>query len=149
MERICWSVEGLHKGDAQKCYDECQTLAEVTPENVLNMARSKKTELHKCFEWDDSIASEKYRLIQAREIIRHFVIMPPEEKAEETPKVRSYQVTTKRNVYEPTRVILQKPDEYMALLKKAKAELEAFKRRYKTLTELEELFEIIDELLIA
>lgn len=75
--------------------------------------------------------------------------MPPEEKEESTPKVRSYQVTTKRNVYEPTRVILQKPDEYMALLKRAKAELEAFKQRYKTLTELEELFEVIDELLIA
>ena len=148
MERICWSVEGLHKGDAQKCYDECQTLKEVTPENVLAKAKNKKTELHKCFEWDDSVASEKYRLIQAREIIRHFVIMPPEKK-EDAPKVRSYQVTTKRNVYEPTRIIMQKPDEYMALLKRAKAELEAFKQRYKTLTELEELFEVIDELLIA
>lgn len=148
MERICWSVEGLHKGDAQKCYDECQTLKEVTPENVLAKAKNKKTELHKCFEWDDSVASEKYRLIQAREIIRHFVIMPAEKK-DDTPKVRSYQVTTKRNVYEPTRIIMQKPDEYMALLKRAKAELEAFKQRYKTLTELETLFEVIDELLIA
>lgn len=149
MERICWSVEGLHKGDAQKCYDECQTLNEVTPENVLNKARDGETELHKCFEWDDSVASEKYRLIQARDIIRHFVIMPPEEKKDDTPKVRTYQITTKTNVYEPTKVILQKPDEYMALLQRAKEELEAFKRRYKTLTELEALFEAIDELLIA
>ena len=149
MERICWSVEGLHKGNAELCYKECQTLNEVTPENVLNKARDGETELHKCFEWDDSVASEKYRLIQARDIIRHFVILPPEEKKDDTPKVRTYQITTKTNVYEPTKVILQKPDEYMALLQRAKEELEAFKRRYKTLTELEALFEAIDELLIA
>lgn len=149
MERICWSVEGLHKGNAELCYKECQTLNEVTPENVLNKARDGETELHKCFEWDDSVASEKYRLIQARDIIRHFVILPPEEKKDDTPKVRTYQITTRTNVYEPTKVILQKPDEYMALLKRAKEELEAFKRRYQTLTELEALFEAIDELLIA
>lgn len=149
MERICWSIQGLHKGDAQKCYDECQTLSEITPESVLNKARGKKTELHKCFEWDDTVAGEKYRLIQARQIIQHFVIVTPEEEDTEPVKVRSYQVTTQKNVYEPTRVIMQKPDEYKALLKRAKAELESFKQRYKTLTELEELFEVIDELLIA
>ena len=151
MERICWSVEGLHKGNAELCYKECQTLNEVTPENVLNKARDGKTELHKCFEWDNAIASEKYRLIQARDIIRHFVILTPEtEEAEDEPvKIRSYQITTARNVYAPTRTIVQQPDEYKALLKRAKAELEAFKQRYKTLTELESLFEVIDELLIA
>ena len=143
MERITWAVAGLHKGDAQKCYDECQTLEEVTPANVLEKARNKKTELHKCFEWDDSVAGEKYRLIQARQIIQHFVIIPPDDE-EDTPKVRSYQITTERSKYEPTRMFLQNPDEYKELLKRAKNELEAFKQRYKTLTELETIFEEID-----
>lgn len=146
MERIKWAMEGLHKGDAQKCYDECQTLEEVTPENVLNKARNKKTELHKCFEWDDSVAGEKYRLIQAREIIRHFVIVTSEDK-EDAPKIRSYQITTTTNKYEPTRLFIQKPDEYTALLERAKSELEAFKQRYKMLSELEEIFAAIDELI--
>lgn len=144
--RISWAFP--HSGDAQKCYDECQTLKEVTPENVLNKARDEETELHKCFEWDNKVAGEKYRLIQARDIIRHFVIVTPEESEEEEPiKVRSYQITTARNVYEPTKVFLQKPDEYAALLERAKNELEAFKQRYKILTELEEIFEAIDLLL--
>jgi protease II len=147
MERICWAIEKLHKGDAQKCYDECQSLPEITPENVLEKARDKKTELHKCFEWNDSIASEKYRLIQARQIIQHFVIV--QEEKEEAPKIRSYQITTKCNTYEPTRMFLQKPDEYAALLERAKNELEAFKRRYQMLAELEQLFEAINELLVA
>ena len=150
MERITWAIEGLHKGDAQKCYDECQTLNEVTPENVLEKARNEETELHKCFEWDNDVASEKYRLIQAREIIRHFVIVTPEASEDEetpAPKIRSYQITTVTNKYEPTRVFLQKPDEYKALLQRAKNELEAFKQRYKMLAELEEIFNDIDRLI--
>lgn len=143
MERITWAVAGLHKGDAQKCYDECQTLEEVTPANVLEKARNKKTELHKCFEWDDSVAGEKYRLIQARQIIQHFVIVPPDDE-EDTPKVRSYQITTECTKYEPTRMFLQNPDEYKELLKRAKAELAAFRQRYKMLSELENIFAEID-----
>lgn len=145
MERITWAIEGLHKGDAQKCYDECQTLKEVTPESVLDKAKNAKTELHKCFEWDDSVAGEKYRLIQARQIIQHFVIVTSEK--EDTPRIRSYQITTTTNKYEPTKVFLQKPDEYTALLERAKNELEAFKQRYKMLSELEEIFEDIDRLI--
>lgn len=147
MERIKWSIERLHKGDAQKCYDECQTLSEVTPENVLEKAKDESTELHKCFEWDDSVAGEKYRLIQARQIIQHFVIVQEEKK--DAPKIRQYQITTTKNVYEPTKVFIQKPDEYAALLERALRELEAFKRRYETLAELEQIFEAIDELLVA
>ena len=147
MERIKWSIDHLHKGDAQKCYDECQTLTEVTPENVLEKARDEKTELHKCFEWNDSIASEKYRLIQAREIIRHFVIVQEDKK--DAPKIRQYQITTKMNTYEPTKMFIQKPDEYAALLERAKNELEAFKRRYQMLAELEQIFEAIEDLLVA
>ena len=143
MERITWAVAGLHEGDAQKCYDECQTLEEVTPANVLEKARNKKTELHKCFEWDDSVAGEKYRLIQARQIIQHFVIVPPDDE-EDTPKVRSYQITTECTKYEPTRMFLQNPDEYKELLKRAKAELAAFRQRYKMLSELENIFAEID-----
>ena len=145
MEIIRWSVEGLHKGDAEKCYQECQTLAEITPENVLEKARNKRTELHKCFEWDDSVASEKYRLIQARDVIRHFVIVTPEKEDDEEPvKIRSYQVSSTTNVYKPTRMFLQEPDEYKALLKRAKEELAAFRQRYKMLAELESIFAEID-----
>ena len=147
MERIKWAIQGLHKGDAQKCYEECQTLKEVTPENVLELAKDESTELHKNFEWDNDIAGTKYRLIQARQIIQHFVIVQEEKK--DAPKIRSYQVTTTKNTYEPTKLFIQKPDEYAALLERAKNELEAFKRRYQTLAELEQLFEAIEEILAA
>ena len=143
MEVITWAFP--HKGDAEKCYRECQTLSEITPENVLDLARDENTELHKCFEFDDTIAGEKYRLIQARDIIRHFVIKYKNDGGEEQ-KIRTFQITTATNHYEPTRVIMKNPNEYAALLSRAKEELRNIKRRYKTLAELEEVFEAIDNL---
>ena len=143
MERISWTFDGLFKGNAEKCYAECESLEQATPENVLEYARNESTELHKCFEWNDTVAAEKYRLKQARQIIQSFVIVHEEK---EEPKIRAYQITTQTNVYQPTRLFLQQPDEYKALLARAKQELQAFKARYKTLTELESIFEEIDRL---
>ena len=41
----------------------------LTPEIVLDSARSTKSPLHDMFEWDDAVAAEKYRLSQARNLI--------------------------------------------------------------------------------
>lgn len=42
----------------------------LTPDAVLEDARSKKSPLHDQFEWDDSEAAHKYRIEQARVLIR-------------------------------------------------------------------------------
>lgn len=42
----------------------------VTARQLLEAARNKKHPLHREFEWNDSKAAERYRLIQAGEIIR-------------------------------------------------------------------------------
>lgn len=42
----------------------------LTPEAVVADARNPKSPLHKEFEWDDSIAGQKFRLHQARELIK-------------------------------------------------------------------------------
>lgn len=143
MERITWKFDGLFKGDPEKCYEEVQSLENITPENVLAYAEDETTELYKCFEHDDSVAAHKYRLIQARQIIQSFVIV---SEKKETQPVRAYQITTETSVYQPTRLFLQQSDEYSELLKRAKAELAAFKQRYKMLSELEEIFNEIDKL---
>lgn len=142
MEQVKWKLNGIFNADAQKVYEEIGD-TQISPEEVLEKARKKKSELHKCFEWDDSIAAEKYRLNQARMLLRFLVIVPAKEDDE---PVRVYQVTSERNVYQPTRLFLQNPDEYNALLRRAKNELIAIKNRYKSLSELEAVFAAIDEL---
>lgn len=42
----------------------------LTPQAVVDAARCRSHPLHSCFEWDDKIAGEKYRLEQARALIR-------------------------------------------------------------------------------
>jgi hypothetical protein len=42
----------------------------LTPEQVLEAAAAKTSALHPCFTWDDSEAAAKYRLEEARELIR-------------------------------------------------------------------------------
>lgn len=52
---------------------ELKTLVElhgkVTPQMVVDSAKSQKSQLHGCFEWDDSQAARKYRLAQATAMI--------------------------------------------------------------------------------
>lgn len=142
MESVKWKISGIYKADAQKVYEEIGDKS-VSPEEVLNKARNEKSELHKCFEWNDGIAAEKYRLQQARMIINLLVIKT--ERDDEIP-IRVYQITSQRNTYQPSRLFLQQPDEYRKLLERAKSELIAFKNRYKTISELEMIFELIDNL---
>ena len=55
---IKWSINGIFKADANKCYEEIQQIGdEVRPEQVLEKAKNKKSELHKCFDWNDSSAA--------------------------------------------------------------------------------------------
>lgn len=142
---ISWSIDGIFKANAEKVYEEIGGDTKITPADVLEKARDEKTELHKCFEWDDSIAGEKYRLMQARQVVQMIVVKPVEKKSD-APKVRMFQITQERNVYQPTVMFLQNKDEYSDLLARAKRELQAFKERYKQLSELEEIFKSIDML---
>ena len=137
-----WKIKGIFKADAQKVADEIGE-NKVTPQEVLDKARDENSELHKCFEWNDSVAAEKYRLQQARAIIVNLVYSP---KTEEEQPVRCFQITTERCTYQPTKMFLVQEDEYQSLLKRAKAELDSFKRRYATLTELETVFEAIESI---
>lgn len=62
--------------DAQKIGEELELIKSkesLNPKNVLKRAKSKKSILHKYFEWDDSVASEKWRIQQARGIVNHVI----------------------------------------------------------------------------
>lgn len=141
-----WSIKNGFKADAQKCAEEIRTLGdEIRAEQVLELARDENTELHKCFEWDDSIAAEKYRYVQAQRVIKMLVIKE-EEKPDDRPPVRMFYKTVSNEGYKPTELIIKKQDEYDALLKRAYAELLSFKNKYSMLSELQDVFEAIDAL---
>jgi len=138
-----WKVQGLYKADAQKVADEILTLGEsVEPSAVVEKAKDEKTELHKCFEWRDNIAAEKYRIYQARQLMCNLVVVEQEKKGIQEP-VRLMFKTTANEGYKPISLIMQEPDEYKALLNRAYRELAQFKQKYKMLKELKDIFELI------
>jgi len=139
---VVWKFSGVFRGDAEKIYSEIQSIGEeATAKQILDYARDENTELHKCFEWDDSIAAERWRLQQARLIVGNLVYQEPEKQ--EPTKIRVLQ-STENNTYKPVRLILQNKSEYEQLLEQALAELHAFKERYKNLSELEEILALIE-----
>ena len=137
---VTWRIQGYYKADAQKVAEEIG-FGKFTPMEVFEKAKDETTELHKCFEWNDSIAAEKYRLEQAKNIIRMLVY---EKETKEQAVVRYYAKTETNHVYQPTKQFLVQEDEYQGLLRRALAELEAFKKKYHTLTELESIFEALE-----
>lgn len=136
---VDFKIKGIFKADPQKCYEELPDV--VTPENVLEVAKNKDTELHKCFTWTDSEAAHKWRLREARQLIQLFVV---KTEKQEVYKPRIFQASSERNVYQEATFFVQNKDEYLALINRAKAELIAIENRYKEITEMEEIFEAID-----
>jgi len=143
-----WSATGTRFGaDAQKCYEEileiCNDVDSASPQAILDKARDESTELHKCFTWDDKVASEKWRVHEARLVTRQLVIKEV-EVPKDRPEVRLFFKTDNESGYKPTQIIVRKEDEYKQLLARAWGELEAFRKKYSMLSELQELFEVID-----
>lgn len=148
-----WKTGYKSRANAQRVAEEIVSIGdEVTKQQIVDKARDEDTELHKCFEWNDSVAAERYRIVQAGEILRHLVIKrTPEQVKEERPEIRIFHNietetddgATKR-AYKPIQYIVQNRDEYQELLKQALAELHAFKQKYKILKELDYILELID-----
>lgn len=56
----------------------------ITPEALVAAARSEDSPLHSYFEWDNDVAAEKYRMMQARTLLRscHYKVMINDRKLE-------------------------------------------------------------------
>ena len=120
-----WKSSSRMKADATAVGNELEALGkEITPAAVVAAARkNKRGELHKCFDWNDTTAAEKYRLDQARYMLRMIVVredMPSKEKPGETTavQVRAYECVipdprsdeSRAKAYVPTRHALAVPD---------------------------------------
>lgn len=130
--------------------EELSRLAEqhgrVTPEMVLDAARSPDSPLHKEFEWDDTAAAKQYRLEQARSLIVRFHVVY-EHKDGRTTRIKMFSSLPSERAdgsgYRLTSTLAANPATRDELLRSALHELEALKRRYIQLTEF---VEMVDEM---
>lgn len=118
---------------------------DATPEQIVEKAKDETTELHKCFTWNNDEAAEQWRLHEARQLVLNIVVVNEESEDKREP-VRCYFKTDYDTGYKPTEIIVRRADEYQKLLANALKELQTFEKKYKTISELAELFEIIERL---
>jgi len=121
----------------------------LRPEAVVEAAWEPESALHGYFEWDDAEAAKKYRLHQADYLIRAVVVCPEESDRPFEP-VRAF-VCIEESPGGPrafTHVCEAMRDEALReqVLRRARAELTAWRRRYAHLAEFAALFEAIDAL---
>ena len=60
-------------GDPQKIGQEIEEIEVRTPPNIVRKAEDERTELHKCFTWDDEEAAKKWRNQEARIVVNAIV----------------------------------------------------------------------------
>ena len=108
----------------------------LTPAAVVDDARPEDAPLHSRFEWDDSVAGEQYRMVQARQLIRSVrVTVQPQ------PEASPVQVRVFHNVadedesrkYVPLRVLMEDPESAQRVLRRAWDEWLQLKRKYADL----------------
>lgn len=147
---IKWQTSLFSKADPVKCYEEITSIGdEVTPEQVVEKGMDPSTELSKCFTKDDSEAAYKWRIEEARHIMRQLIVITKPDKDEEEKEPVQFRVLMKNDNshssgYKQTIVMVRDEDEYKKLLDQAYEELRRFKRKYSMLSELSEIMDLIN-----
>jgi hypothetical protein len=112
----------------------------VRPSDVVRAARLPRSPLHEFFEWDDSKAATGFRLEQARHLIRRVTVILT--YGDEPISVRAFVSLVGdrgEGSYRSTVTVLGARETREQLLEEALAEMEAFQRKYRHLTEVAEV----------
>lgn len=164
----------VHKVSAEVAGRVCQELSDtpegLTPKRLVDASRAPDAPMHNEFEWDDTVAGEKYREEQARKVIQHIVVVTtnsdnvrkvrlelatqPGEQAEgfseesdnneEETQDRAYVSTGERTTkYVPIVCALSNEEWRKNLLSAARKDIEIFINKYHR---LKELANIIDDM---
>lgn len=116
----------------------------LLPAKVVEFARNPETALHAKFDWNDSEAAEKWRLEQARQVIRLNVVVIPNHNA----PVRAYVSLTPdregEGGYRRLVDIISRDDLAAQMLADALADLRSVKRKYEALRALRPIWDALE-----
>lgn len=124
----------------------------VTAQRVVKAAKSRNNPMRSLFEWDDSKASEQYRLEQARHLIRSVEVVIEYEKSKAAPPMRAYVAFDAHeapvdadNRYVATHVVMSNASARERWLRQAMRELTSWRNRYQQFAEFAAIFSEIDK----
>jgi len=119
----------------QQELDSLEVDGVLAPVDVVTAAKPKRSPLHELFTWDNGACAEKWRLHEARMVIRAYVtIIPPDETV-----VRAYVSIGSDRVqgagYRRIESVQKSPDLHAAYVNDALAQAEKFASRYSAMDE--------------
>lgn len=123
---------------------------QVTKEALLDEARPEESPMHPAFEWNDGIAAEKYRLVQARHIINELVVTierSGDNDHKNAPAFVNVVLGKENNAkYRSIETAINDDEMRKAVLKNALVELKQFEKKYRLYNELSKVFVAIHEI---
>lgn len=128
--------------------DELDALAErsglLTAEAVVEFASNPNTALHKEFTWDNTEAAQKYRLDQARRVIRVYVRFEPrvQRTVRAFVSVPSDRATT--GGYRPASAVIDNPRWAMQIAEEVAGKIRNMRGSYAYLKFLDGLWDRLD-----
>ena len=134
---------GLWKGiSADKAFAELERIRAkhgvLKPELVVEESRPKRAVLHNCFQWDDTLAAQKYRQSQASDLIRNITVVVVNENVSCSVRalVNVSRADDQKRSYVPIIEAILDDAAYKDLLEQAKADMESFVTKYGQIAEL-------------
>ena len=129
----------------------------LTPAAVVDDARPEESPLHPCFTWVDSEAAEKWRLSEARYLMRSVAVVierpaqdgASDEKREPITIRAFYNVRPEGEnpVYRSTVVVMTEPDMRAQVLSSLRSSMASYRRQLVELGEYTEIVTAVDKVL--
>lgn len=147
-----WKVNGLFPVDAKTVGEHIENLQKqngiVTSESLLDSARPVDSAIHDCYEWDDTVAAEKYRIVQSGNIIKNLVKVSVLDDGKQEKTVRAYVNIAPKDKFTSGKFIdvdtaLSNEETRKIVLHKALEELKTFQKKYEDLNEFAKVFDAI------
>lgn len=145
MRKYEWKPGRRIKGDPMLVGRELDRLSrlngkQLSPAIIVEEARRATSALHQCFEWDDGLAAEKYRIVQARQVLHSIVKIEHEGRAMpmfvNIQPISTAPADDARRAYVPMDVVLQDGRLTRLLMDQAIGDLRAYQTRYRVFEQL-------------
>jgi hypothetical protein len=155
VQSVKWKSHGnVLNVPAEKVYEELNAIKDANdgklrPNDVIAHAKDENSLIHSWFNWDDTAAAHKYRLMQAGSLIRSleitYVELPKQPR-------RAYEVSIRKRTgdstshteYATAEESALDPENHAKLIAEAVRTLMAWRRRFAYLQELAHFMEICD-----
>lgn len=119
--------------DADKVAKELESLqrkhGSLTPELILKDAQNSHREMHKCFDWEDTEAAQKWRLHQSRQLVRAIRVRSEEIRSTSP---RPVYVRTEK-VYRSVSQVVNREDWYISAMRQLQSKIEQAERAAREL----------------